>query len=131
MTYSINPNLPKARAFAMKLLIKDKLTLLIVARKCGVHRSTVWRWKRKWDKINKYVQLANANRPSRLADSRFRLTACTWRIPTTSSKPHHHPWAILDEIVKQILIVREELKRCAEVIWHYAITVELICIYCI
>ena len=49
MAYSINPNLPKARAFAMELLVKDQLTLLVVARKCGVHRTTVWRWKQKWD----------------------------------------------------------------------------------
>ena len=48
MTYSINPNLPKARAIAMKLLIVEKLPLLVVANRCGVHRSTIWRWKQKW-----------------------------------------------------------------------------------
>lgn len=123
MTYSINPNLPKARAIAMKLLIVEKLPLLVVANRCGVHRSTIWRWKQKWLELNKYVQLTNYNRPHRPANSKFRLTACSWRIPTTTSRPHHHPWLIPEEIIKQILYVREKLKRCAEVVWHYITTV--------
>jgi transposase InsO family protein len=123
MAYSINPNLPKARAFAMKLLIIDNLPLSIVANRCGVHRSTIWRWKKKWDETNKYVQLTNYGRPSRPSNSKFRLAACSWRVPTITSKPHHHPWAIPDEIIKQILYVRKKLKRCAEVVWHYITTV--------
>lgn len=47
MSYSINPSLPKARATAMHLLVEDQLLLLFVARKCGVHRSTIYRWKKK------------------------------------------------------------------------------------
>jgi len=125
MAYSINPNLPKARAIAMKLLIAEKLPLLVVANRCGVHRTTIWRWKKKWDEINKNVQLFNYDRPSRNhgKTSSFRLAACSWRIPTITSKPHYHPWSIPDEIVKQILSAREKLKRCAEVVWHYVTTV--------
>lgn len=123
MAYSINPNLPKARAIAMKLLIVEKLPLLVVANRCGVHRTTIWRWKQKWLDLNKHVQLTNYNRPNRPANSKFRLAACSWRIPTITSKPHHNPWAIPDEIVKQILHVRYKLKRCAEVVWHYIKTV--------
>lgn len=122
MSYSINPNLPKARAIAMKLLIAEKLPLLVVANRCGVHRTTVWRWKQKWLEINKYVQLTNYNRPNRPANSKFRLAACSWCIPTITSKPQHHPWSIPDEVVKQILSIRDKLKRCAEVVWHYATT---------
>jgi transposase InsO family protein len=121
MAYSINPNLPKARAFAMELLIKEQLPLVVVARKCGVHRSTVWRWKCKWDELNKYVQLANANRPSRLAGSQFRIAACTWHIPTTSSRPLTNPGALSQWIAIRILELRAQLKRCAEVIWHYLV----------
>lgn len=121
MAYSINPNLPKARALAMELLIREQLPLLVVARKCGVHRSTVWRWKRKWGELNKYVQLTNINRPSRLTGSQFRLTACTWRIPTTSSRPLTNPGALSKQIVIRILELRAQLKRCAEVIWHYLV----------
>ncbi len=121
MAYSINPNLPKARAFAMELLIRERLPLLVVARKCGVHRSTLWRWKKKWDELNKNVQLTNANRPSRLAGSQFRIAACTWRIPTTTSRPLTSPGALSQWIVARILELRAQLKRCAEVIWHYLI----------
>lgn len=102
MAYSTNPNLPKARAIAMKLLIAEKLPLLVVANRCGVHRTTIWRWKKKWDEINKNVQLSNYGRPSRNRNttSSSRLAACSWRIPTTTSKPHHHPWTLPDELVQ-------------------------------
>ena len=124
MAYSTNPYLPKARAAAMRLLVIDQLPVMVVARKCGVHRSTIWRWKQKWDEINKHVQLDNPNRPSRQAMatngiSHFRLAACRWNIPTESSRPHTSPYAISDTIVRTVLAVRERLRRCAEVVWHY------------
>ena len=49
MAYSTNPNLPKARAFAMQLLIVQHLPLQTVANRCGVHRCTICRWNRKWE----------------------------------------------------------------------------------
>ncbi len=119
MAYSTNPNLPKARAIAMQLLIREGVSLQIVANRCGVHRSTIWRWKLKWDKLNEHVQLTNDNRPTRQAGSVFRLTACTWRIPTLVSRPLHSPRAVATEIVARVLEVRTTLKRCAEVIWHH------------
>jgi len=123
MAYSTNPNLPKARAFAMQLLIREQLPLQTVANRCGIHRSTIWRWKKKWDVLNKHVQLTNDNRPSRSigAISAFRLTACTWHIPTQSARPHSHPHTISEEIIRQVLAVRAQLKRCAEVVWHYCV----------
>lgn len=54
MAYSTNPNLPKARAIAMQLLVRELLPVQVVANKCGVHRSTIYRWKLKWDLLNKY-----------------------------------------------------------------------------
>lgn len=39
MAYSINPNLVKARKTALLLVLKDKLPVSVVARKCGVNRS--------------------------------------------------------------------------------------------
>lgn len=126
MAYSTNPNLPKARAIAMQLLVRDRVPLQIVANRCGVHRSTIWRWKHKWDVLNQNVQLANYNRPNRLQalpSSRFRLSACTWRIPTTISRPHTSPTAVSQELVQLVLVVRARLKRCAEVVWHHLVTV--------
>ncbi len=126
MAYSTNPNLPKARAIAMQLLVREQLPLVLVANKCGVHRSTVWRWKRKWDALNQNVQFTNDNRPSRFQprpSSDFRLAACTWRIPTIPSRPHTSPTAVGRELVDLVLTVRAQLKRCAEVVWHHIVTV--------
>lgn len=124
MAYSINPNLPKARAIAMQLLIRDGLPLSVVANRCGVNRSTVWRWKQKWDKLNANIQLTNDNRPNRsVSISSFRFSACVWRIPTNSSKPHHYPLAVSEDIVRQIIATRDRLKRCAEVVWHHVTVV--------
>ena len=122
MAYSINPNLPKARAIALQLLVRDCVPLQIVANRCGVHRSTIWRWKRKWDVLNQNVQLTNDNRPNRLQaspSSSFRLAACTWRIPTTVSRPRTSPTAVSQELTQLVLLVRAQLKRCAEVVWHH------------
>ena len=128
MAYSTNPNLPKARAIAMQLLVRDCIPLQVVAHRCGVHRSTVWRWKRKWDSLNQHVQLTNHNRPGRNAagnrrPSLFRLAACAWHIPTRSSRPHTSPTAVSEELVQLVLTVRTQLKRCAEVVWHHLVTV--------
>jgi len=119
MAYSNNPNLPKARALAMKLLIKEGLPLQVVANRCGVHRSTVWRWKHKWLELNKNVQFDNPNRPSRIYSLKNKLLACRWRIVTASSRPHTCSHAISDKIVRRVMEVRHTLQRCAEVVWHY------------
>ncbi len=134
MAYSTNPYLPKARAAAMRLLVEEGLPSSTVVRRTGVHRSTIWRWKRKWDVLNKHVQLTNDNRPQRIAKrgvvvgvrkvSTFRLAACTWRIPTLSSRPRTSPHAVQEHIVQRVLALRAQLKRCAEVVWHYATAVE-------
>lgn len=126
MAYSTNPNLPKARVIAMQLLVRDSVPLQIVANRCGVHRSTIYRWKQKWNVLNQNVQLTNDNRPGRAQttpSSLFRLTAVTWRIPTTISRPHTSPTAVSQELVQLVLTVRAQLKRCAEVVWHYLVTV--------
>ena len=128
MAYSTNPNLPKARAIAMQLLVRDQLPLQVVANRCGVHRSTVYRWRRKWNVLNRNVQLTNDNRPNRAVCSNgklstFRLAACTWRIPTTVSRPHTSPTAVSQDLIRLVLAVRAQLRRCAEVVWHHLVTV--------
>ena len=125
MAYSTNPNLPKARAIAMQLLVLEQLSLQVVAHKCGVHRSTIYRWKLKWDVLNKNIQISNDNRLSRLQtqpSSHFRLAACTWRIPTALSRPHNSPMAVSEDLIQLVLSVRAQLKRCAEVLWHHLVT---------
>src|ERR1700685_4107984 len=119
MAYSNNPNLPKARATAMQLLVQEKLPMQVVANKCGVHRSTIFRWKRKWNKLNENVQLTNDNRPTRETGSKFRFAALKWRIPTHSSRPKRSPRAIPEHIVELVISLRRMLKRCAEVVWYH------------
>ena len=119
MAYSTNPNLPKARAAALRLLVEAGLPASTVALRAGVHRSTVWRWKRKWIALNEHVEFNNPNRPSRPVSTANKLAACRWHIATESSKPHSHAWAIPDAVIQQILRAREQLKRCAEVVWHH------------
>lgn len=113
MAYSTNPHLPKARAIALQLLVREQLPPQVVANRCGVHRSTMWRWKRKWDELNHTQQLLEANHPSRIQGkrrngmlvSRFRLDSCHWIIPTLSSAPQSHPFAISAEVVALVLAV--------------------------
>lgn len=124
MAYSINPNLPKARAIALRLLLREQLPLQTVANRCGVHRSTIWRWKRKWDEINKNIELQNHYRPNRTAGKQFRFTSCKWLIPTNSSRPMTCSHAINDVVVARVMELRHALKRCAEVVWHYLNTVD-------
>jgi transposase InsO family protein len=121
MAYSTNPNLPKARALALKLLIEQDLPVQMVANKCGVNRSTIYRWKVKWQDINKNVQLENFNRPQRSLGSKFRFAALKWLIPTLSSKPKTSPSAVPKSIVELVLTLRRMLKRCAEVVWYHLV----------
>lgn len=41
----------------MKLLLLEQKPVQTVANKCGVHRSTIWRRKCKWEELNKHVQI--------------------------------------------------------------------------
>ena len=117
MSYSTNPLLPKARATALRLLIAERIPLGVVADRCGVHRTTLWRWKRKWECLNKHVGQERMNRPAR--QTNFQPAYYKWRIVTKSSRPHSHPRAIPECIVRRVLALREELRRCAEVVWHH------------
>lgn len=51
MSYSNNPLLPKARKYAVELVIKEGLPVGIAAHKAGIHRSTLWRWVKRWQDI--------------------------------------------------------------------------------
>lgn len=121
MSYSSNPLLPKARAQAVRLVVEDHLSITVAARKSGVHRSTLWRWMRKWLELNQNVQFANANRPSRAAGSKFRLAACKWHIPTQSSRPHSCRHATGVRIVERIRYYRNRYGRCAVVVHAYCV----------
>ena len=90
--------------------------MYVVANKYGVNRTTIWRWRKKWNKLNENVQFDNPNRPNRIYSKVNHLLRCTWHIPTQSSRPLTSPRAISEEIVKLVLVLRTKLKRCAEII---------------
>ncbi len=116
MAYSINPNLIKARKEVLRAVIFQKMPIYIAARRHGVHRTTIWRWIKKWREINKNVQLENINRPSRPVGSVFRWHNVNWAVPTLSSTPKTHPSRIATWIVDRILALRAQLNRCAVII---------------
>ena len=124
MAYSTNPNLPKARALGMKLLLMEGLPVQVVANKCGVHRSTIYRWKLKWSKLNENVQFDNPNRPNRAYSQVNHLLRCAWSIPTLSSRPLTNPKAICRSIVERVLELRRTLKRCGEVVWWHLVYID-------
>jgi transposase InsO family protein len=128
MAYSNNPNLPNARAIALRLLIAGGMPSATVANKCGVHRSTIWRWKRRWLKLNENVQFDNPNRPTRAYSFKNKLHACKWRIATVSSRPATCSHAISDTVIARVMELRSILKRCAEVIWDHLVTIDNIAI---
>lgn len=94
MSYSKNPNLPKVRMQAVKLL-RTGLSTREVARHFGYAQSTIVKWNKKL--------------PPGVYD--FRSV-----IPTDSSRPKHHPRELDDAIVGRILELREQTKRGAEFI---------------
>lgn len=118
MSYSINPYAPRARGNAMKSLIIEHKTTTLVAKQYGVNRSTIWRWRKKWQAQNSNIQLSNDNRPHHPVGKVFRPSAIKWNIPTVISAPHTHPTRISTLTVKRIIALRKEHSRCAEVIWY-------------
>lgn len=108
----------KARAKALKMLIIDKIPTNIVADRFGVNRSTIWRWHQKWSIQNNRIELENPSRRKYLGISPYKYELCKWRIESESSSPKH-PHCLSDELVELILNVRDQIRRCAEVVWHY------------
>lgn len=92
MAYTTNPNLPKVRLEAVRL-IRAGWSSRQVARHTGFNQSTILRWSKKdiWHQKG---------------------------IPTLSSRPHHHPNELSSELVLKIIEYRTKHNRCAEVL-HY------------
>lgn len=93
MSYTKNPNLPKVRAEAVKMVRSGQSTRA-VARHSGFAQSTIVKWCAKVPQ-NVY---------------QYRI------IPTESSRPHHHPHELSNEVVQAILDLRESSRRGAEFI---------------
>lgn len=99
MSYSSNPLLPKARAAAVRLLVEQKMPLTVAARRSGVHRTTLWRWYKRWEARGYTGHIA--------------------QIPTRSSRPRHFGRAVRAQIVQRICFYRERYGRCAAIVHAY------------
>lgn len=93
MSYSKNPNLPKVRAEAVKM-VRAGASTRAVARHFGFAQSTVVKWCQKVPED--FYQ--------------YRVIA------TESSRPKHHPKGLSQETVRRILELRASTKRGAEFI---------------
>ena len=93
MAYSNNPNLPRVRMEAVRM-VRSGFSTRKVARHFGFTHSAIVKW------------IAKAPADGRLA------------IPTQSSRPWTHPQALSSEMVETILNYRRERNQCAEIL-HY------------
>ena len=125
MSYCTGKNIEIARGKAVKMLVLEKKPVGIIADRFGVHRSTIWRWYQKWKKINNHIQFTNAVRRQYLGVSPYKYEICKWKIESESSSPKH-PHTLAEDLVQLVLDVRDQIKRCAEVVWHYIN--EILCI---
>jgi transposase InsO family protein len=79
---------------AAQLVIRDGWSSRRVARYTGYNQSSIVRWVEQARNSNLLV------------------------IPTRSSRPHHHPRELSDEIIRKILEYRSERSQCAEILYH-------------
>ena len=117
MAYYKGKDIEKSRGNAMRELILDKRSVAQVARRFGKNRSTIYRWKKKWEQ-QQNVLLENPGRPSRPLGRVFRWHSIKWDIPTLSSAPKTHPNALNEDIVAAITRARQQKYACAEIIQH-------------
>jgi transposase InsO family protein len=90
--YTTNPQMPKARMEAVRLVKYRGWPTRKVARYTGFSQSTIVKWCAK------------------------DPTGGWRRIPTESSRPHHHPKQLTDDVIKKIIRIREKTKRTSEVV---------------
>jgi len=92
MAYSNNPQLPKIRREAARLVLEEGWSARKVGRYFGYHHTAVMGWVRYQERYGV--------RP----------------IATQSSKPRRHSRQLADDLVRKIIAKRFDLKRSAEVI---------------
>lgn len=90
--YTTNPNMPRLRMEAVRLVKYRGWSTREVSRYTGFHQSAIVKWCKK------------------------DLTGGWHRIPTLSSKPDHHPKQLKQDIVQAILKIRMKTKRTSEVV---------------
>lgn len=92
--YTTNSRMPRLRAKAVEMVQQDK-TVSEVARYLGYSKGAVSKWCQK-------VPLGGA-----------------YEIPTQSSRPHHHPKELSEDVVEKIIKCKKKYDRCAEVVHQH------------
>jgi transposase InsO family protein len=92
--YTTNPRMPKLRAKAVEMVRQGK-SISSVSRYFGYSKSAVSKW-------NKKVPIGGA-----------------YLIPTVSSRPHHHPRELSEDVVEKIIACKKKYDRCSEVIHQH------------
>src|SRR3990167_7993325 len=90
--YTTNPNMPKLRMEAVRLVKYRGWSTRKVARHTGFNQSAIVKWCKK------------------------DPTGGWRRIPTKSSRPNHHPQELKQSIIAKILKIRVATKRTSEVV---------------
>ena len=101
MAYTTNPHLPHLRMEAVRL-VEQGWSVRRVARHFGFAHNTVLGWLQKKPEYGAHGALI---------------------IPTRSSRPHHHPRELSQEVINRILALRAERDQCAEIL-HWRLTQE-------
>lgn len=96
MAYTTNPMMPKLRAKAVQM-VKSGKSVSDVARYFGYTKGAISKWCQKMPLGGVY------------------------EIPTLSSRPHHHPRELSDEIVDEIIACKKKHDRCSDVIHQHLI----------
>lgn len=92
--YTINPQMPKLRSRAVNMVLSGK-SVSEVARYFGYSKGAVSKWVKK------------------------SPTGGVHYIPTLSSRPHHHPKELSEDVVDKIIKCKKKYDRCSEVIHQY------------
>src|SRR3989338_5181515 len=82
-------------------MVLDGQSTVAVARHFGYSQSVIVKWIKRAQLLPQNVRT----------------------IPTRSSRPHHHPRELAQEIVSRILALRAERNQCAEIL-HWRLTQE-------
>jgi transposase len=98
--YTNNPNMPKVRRDAAEMVRRGS-GVRTVARRYGVTPSAVSKWVKKSKKIGLHP------------------------IPTESSRPHHHPSELKEEVVRKIIKIRLDTKRTSEVVHQHLLNQDI------
>lgn len=95
MAYTTNENIGKVRIKAVRML-RDGKSTREVSRYLGYAQSTIVKWNKRKNELRKHVL----------------------ELPTRSSRPHTSPRRTPREIEGMIIGIRNETKRCAEVVYE-------------